>query len=392
MKILIVNSLYYPNIYGGAEISVKLLSEELIKNGFKVVVISLHNAGDKIEYHNKVKVYYLHHRTIYFPFREKRQYDVFLKPFRFALEMYNPFIEQAIKAILKREKPDIVHTNNISVYSPVVWQIVHALSIPIVHTLRDVQLLCARGTMFKRGHACKSQCALCRFLSSTRKLMSKHVNAVVGITNFILNKHLSLGWFKNASKFVIPNSLTITSPAPPKRHFHKPLRFFYLGGAFAHKGYFYLNRTFSKLNNENAELWMAGRGDFKDVANHKNIKVLGYVKPEDVYPQVDVVIVPSLWYEAFGRIIIEANSFGIPVIGSNMGGIPELIEHGKTGFLFNPSMQNDLLKYIRMFIDNPDIILRLSSNCIKYSQKYTTEAMVKAYINVYKSMGAVQDA
>ena len=145
--------------------------------------------------------------------------------------------------------------------------------------------------------------------------------------------------------------------------------------------------TFLKLEktSNNYELWVGGRGKYKGSIS-KNIKFLGFVKSEDIYPKVDVVIVPSLWNEPFGRIIIEANSYGVPVIGSNRGGMPEIIRHEETGFIFNADKEDDLLKYIKMFIDEPDLVLKLSPNCLKYSENFKREKILDGYTRVYKTL------
>jgi len=387
MKILLVNSLYYPNSTGGAEKSVQLLAEGLVNKGFKVVIVCIHSYKDSIKYHNGVKIYYLHHRNVYFKFKKRNFLDNVLKPLNHLIDLYNPWIGKAFNNILNTEKPDIVHTNNIYGLSPLIWEKTKKIKIPLVHTLRDYHLICARGVMFKKHKLCKNQCLECKMLTLTRKLFSKNIDVVVGISNYVLKKHLEYGLFKNTKKIIIPNSL-FNDPLPsPKMSVNKPLRFLYLGGIFEHKGFHFLINTFSKLEktDSNYELWIGGAGKYEGSVN-KNIKFLGFVKSENIYPKVDVVIIPSLWNEPFGRIIIEANSYGLPVIGSNRGGIPEIIKHGETGFIFDTEKKDDLLKYVKLFVEQPELVLKLSPNCLKYSENFKKEKILDAYMRVYKTL------
>jgi len=387
MNILLVNSLYYPNSIGGAEKSTQLLAEGLANRGVKVIVVCIHPYKDSIRYYNGVKIYYLYHRNVYFRFKEKNLLDNILKPLNHLIDLYNPWIGNVFDKILKIEKPDIVYTNNLYGFSPIIWEKANKLKISLVHILRDHQLICARGVMFKKNRLCKKQCLECKILSLTKKRLSKNINVVVGISNYILKKHLEFGLFKDTKKIVIPNPLFSEPLRSPKIYVNKPLRFLYLGGIFNHKGFYLLMNTFLKLEkaSNNYELWIGGRGKYKRSIS-KNIKFLGFVKSEDIYSKVDVVIVPSLLNEPFGRIVIEANSYGLPVIGSNRGGIPEIIRHGETGFIFNADKEDDLLKYIKMFIDKPELVLKLSPNCLKYSGNFKIERILDVYMELNKTL------
>ncbi|HPP66655.1 MAG TPA: glycosyltransferase family 4 protein [bacterium] len=375
-------------MFGGAEKSTQILAEELINKNMKTVVVCIHPYKDKTEFYNGVKIYYLNHRNIYFKFKKRNFADQLLKPLNFLIDTYNPFIGEAIKEILKTERPDIIHTNNIYGISPVIWKIAKDFHLPVVHTLRDLQLLCAGGTMFKKHTLCQRQCLECKILTSTRKYFSKNIDYVVGISNFILNEHLEYGLFNNTKKAVIFNPLLSEPISLPKTEVHSPVKFLYLGGVFEHKGFYFLIKAFSKLGHikNKWELLIAGRGEYNEKNHPENIKFLGFTQVKKIYPDADVLIVPSIWNEPFGRIIVEANSYGLPVIGSNRGGIPELILHGKTGFIFNPNNEDDFLNYVKLFIENPDMVLKLSPNCLEYSHRFTKDRIADMYIQTYYSL------
>ena len=98
--------------------------------------------------------------------------------------------------------------------------------------------------------------------------------------------------------------------------------------------------------------------------NNSKIEYKGFIKPEEFYPQIDVLIVPSIWNEPLGRVVFEAYSYGIPVIASKRGGITEIVKEGETGYLFEPFQKGELLMYIEKFtkksVDISEMSKRLS--------------------------------
>jgi len=107
---------------------------------------------------------------------------------------------------------------------------------------------------------------------------------------------------------------------------------------------------------------------------------------DNIYPNIDVCIVPSNVKEAFGRVVVEANSFGVPVIGSSRGGIPEIIINNKTGLLFDIEDQRDLLEKMLFFINNPDVIRSMAPHCLAHARNFLYGKITKQYLEVYKKI------
>jgi len=113
------------------------------------------------------------------------------------------------------------------------------------------------------------------------------------------------------------------------------------------------------------------------------IKFLGIVQPADFFPEVDVLVVPSLWHDPSPRVVSEANAYGVPVIGSNRGGIPELIEEGRTGFIFDPNRSEDLLTNMQRFVDTQDIASVMRVACLRRAKSMRPESIFEQYLEVY---------
>jgi glycosyltransferase involved in cell wall biosynthesis len=83
---------------------------------------------------------------------------------------------------------------------------------------------------------------------------------------------------------------------------------------------------------------------------------------------------------------MEALNHGIPIIGARRGGIPEILEEGKTGFLFEPSRPEELREKMQKFMEQPALVTRMGAQCRKRAQDFTPEAMCRQYLGVYRSL------
>jgi len=386
MKVMIINSLYYPNIIGGAEKSTQVLAENLGRFGVEPVVVTISDM-EKTDYVNGVRVHYIHHSNIYWSYYSKTQ-KPWLKIFWHLLSLYNIVISKKLADIIRSEEPDIVHTNNLSEFSVGIWKVIKKNKIPLVHTLRDYSLICPRAILFKKNNVCRKKNPLCRMILNFRKFFSKYPDAVVGNSHFIINEHLREGYFKNSRKYVIYSALESSriNRAPVDK---KDIEFGYIGQLSQHKGIEFLLNTFKESNI--ADLHIFGKGiteAYEDYLKNKyksgRIFFHGFVKTEEALNKIDILVVPSLWFDPLPRVIFEAYSYGIPVIGSNRGGTPEIIDEGKTGFIFNPESGEDLVSKVQLFQNNPETIIEMSAYCIKKAEGFLPDKVLKEYIDIYK--------
>jgi glycosyltransferase involved in cell wall biosynthesis len=120
-----------------------------------------------------------------------------------------------------------------------------------------------------------------------------------------------------------------------------------------------------------------------------NVTMLPYMNGEDLYRTVSNAafsVLPSQCYEVFGMVIPEAYAFGLPVIGSKIGGIPELIKENETGLLFEPRDRDGLRDRINYLSTNPDEVLRMGSNARRLVEKeYGEEPHYDRLIKVYEA-------
>ncbi|TCO07890.1 glycosyltransferase [Natronoflexus pectinivorans] len=351
MRILVVNTLYYPDFQGGAEKSVQLLCEGFFNRGHEVLVLSNSNLNNQATI-NGVNVRYFKTRNI-IPFLEVKKYPSILRMIWHLIDMFNPFYFTSYKKIIDGFNPDVVLSNNLPGFSVSVWQFFKRKKIPVIHVLRDHALLCPKGTMFTDGKRCVNQCLRCRLMSLPKKNLSKNINGVIGISNYILQRHLNADYFIHHKVCkVIPNSVAFNGDHVKERT-KDSITFGYFGRLCDEKGLGYLIEEYAAFNcNVRHKLLVGGDGEpqyvkaIKASVKNSNIEFLGFVSSEKFYEKIDYLIVPSILEEAFGRVVIEAWQYGVYVIAAKSGGMTELVEFGNLS-LYDPSDEGALQKLLK---------------------------------------------
>ena len=386
MRIVIVCTLYPPFIMGGAERSTALLAEGLLEQGHDVFVITTGKEDEQVKI-NGINVYRLKNRNIYwrYPQRDK---PLLKKAIWHLLDIYNVFYQKSLKRLFTLIRPDVVHTGNLCGLSCSVWNVAKLMCIPIVHTLRDYYLLCPQQTMLKRNKSCDTQCFVCKEYSLVKKAMSEKVDAVVGISNFILDLHKKYGYFKNAKyDCVIPNSVKYDNDVNCCK---KNKDVGYIGRLSPEKGIEFMIEAFKMSDKaNNAKLKIAGTGNkkYEDYLKQKykdeNIVFLGQCNQSDFFNTISLLVVPSLWNEPFGRVVIEAYSHHIPVFMSNNGGLKELVVPGLS-LSFSTDSFESLVKLFNKYFQE-EILFNydlFENTVLKYNQQKVTEGYIKLYSTI----------
>lgn len=392
MKILFINTLYTPNLVGGAERVVQSLAEGAVEAGHRSVVVSMGpQKGVRTTWVKGVKAYYVGLKNFYWPLENNKAPGV-IKPLWHALDTYNPLMTREIARILDKERPDLVHTHTLAGFSTLSWRPVKQRGLPLVHTLHDYYLRCPKTTMFRNGRNCQGRCAQCLPFSLPRRHHTNQVDVVTGVSKFTLERHLQYDFFSNTpERRVIYNGFKVEAEPSTSRPGSRslPIRFGYLGRLDPTKGIENLLISVNTLPAGSWSLKIGGRGPTGYVDHVRAtygspaVEFLGYVAANDFFEEIDVLVVPSVWHEPSPRVISEAFAHGVPVLGSNRGGIPELIEDGHTGFLFDPELSNNLAQKLRQFTDDPGIIGRMQDACLEKAKSLLPENITVQYLEVY---------
>lgn len=334
MKILMVNSFYYPNEIGGAERSVRILAEEFVRQGNEVSVLCLGDR-DSIREHEGVKIIEVKCSNIYTPTGRGESRSNLVKAIWHFFDWFNPVAIFQYLSVLRTAKPDVIHTNNISGISCAIWAAAKLLKVPVVHTARDFYLVCASATMMKDGVSCSAQCSRCRNITSGKRWSSNSLARVVHISEFMRGVH------RGANTLSRPVSRVIYNPfVPPKQDSlafstksRKGWVVGYLGRIDPAKGIEIAIGAVTSLNKSKpSSLLVAGDGESNYVESLKLslgsddsiVSFLGKVDSETFLRSIDLLLVPSVWNEPLGRVVLEAFSAGVPVVVTPVGGLPEV--------------------------------------------------------------------
>jgi len=389
MKLLIASSLYSPNFVGGAERIAQVLAEGLLKAGHEAVVATADGGrGTRVGFVNGVKVHYIGIRNLYWP-RAGYHPPNALKPVWHAINSYNPWMASAFARVLDSEQPQVVNTHSLPGLSCSVWPVVKARELPLMHTLHDHGLLCPRTNMFVRDVNCSRPCAACGLLSAPGRRMSAHVDVVAGVSRYILRRHLDAGYFPNATaRTVIYNGLPARPPAPARAdRAAGPLRLGFVGRLASEKGVQLLVQQMAAWTDAECELVVAGAGDAEYERQLRaqapsNVRFLGFVDPAELYRSIDVLVVPSLVNDSLPTTVIEAYLHGVPVIASTRGGLPELVDHGRTGLLFDPARPAAMAAAIGTFLADRTLAARMKPAVVERARPFSVERMRSDYLQL----------
>lgn len=386
MKPLFISSLYHPNQVGGAEKVVRIIAESMLVHGHTPVVVTTHDGrADHVADVNGVKVHYLALKNIYWPYAPTQRRAV-SKAIWHGIDSYNLPMARAVARVLDSEKPDVVNTHNLTGLSCAAWGAVKSRGLPLIHTLHDYSLMCPKTSMYKDGRNCRGQCTTCALYKSPGKRLSQEVDHVVGVSRFTLDRHLASGYFQSARQtHVIHNGLP-GSPSAAARQVRpgQPLQLGYVGQLTPQKGIADLIRQMGRWQDGQCELRVAGRGaaDYEAQLRAEatgNVRLMGFIDPQELYRAIDVLVVPSLWEEPLATTVLEAYLHGVPVIVSRRGGLPEMVDEGRTGFVFEPLEAGGLAQVIDRILRNRQLVEDMRPLVLEKSRDFLVDRMQAKY-------------
>lgn len=380
-KILITCAAYPPNVKGGGEKSTQLLAQGLSQLGHDVHVLTISDrAVEYLDTDGSTQVRAIQSPNIYWNFRP--QSSAVKKLVWHLLDNFNPHSTRGVRGALEVIQPDVVISSTIENYGAGVWIACKAANIPVIHILRSYYTRCFKGTMFSDGANCETPCTQCRVLTWGRRQAALRVDGLVGISQFILDAHTAT--FPFARFRVIANAVKASPPALNTRERNGLLTFGYLGRIEPEKGVAEILAAFATLPTH-CQLVVAGKGEEAYVSQLKTtyasdrIRFLGWVEADLVYPQIDFAIVPSLWNEPFGRVVIEAYAMGVPVIAAARGGLSELVDEGVTGYLFDPEQAHGLQNALLRASGNLNGLPQMSDVVRERAKRYAPDVIAQQY-------------
>ncbi len=419
MKILIINKFLHPN--GGSETYIFEIGKQLKKMGHEVQYFGMEHEGRVVS--NRVESY-TSDMNFHGGGLSKLTY-----PFKI---LYSNEARKALRPVLEDFRPDVVHLNNINFQlTPSVIDEVKSFdeNIKIVYTAHDAQWVCPNHLMRipSTGERCLrcidgayGNCTKHRCIhdSKVRSLLGqieaniyknrhtyKKVDTIISPSKFLAdvlshNKDLQ-GRIVTLHNFVeLPDksglsdddknykSASNTSSSAVEKS--EPRDYvLYFGRYDVEKGIRIILAAARNL--PEVDFVFAGKGDFeKEIEELPNIKNVGFQDKEGITRLIrnaKFTVFPSIWYENCPFSVIESVVNGTPVVGSNLGGVPELIDDGKTGLLFEAENVSELTDIIFRLWNDDKLTSTMHDNCLKVADSGrfdTLESYCDRLLEIYR--------
>jgi glycosyltransferase involved in cell wall biosynthesis len=395
LHILIANNVYPPIMAGGAELIVQYQAEALAARGHSVTVVS--TCGPEmepypVEQKNGVEVIRFFPRNLYWHWTRGNR-PGYQKALWHLRDAWNRDAGKRFKAILDERKPDILHTHLIDGFSAILWRRAKEHHIPVIHTAHDYHLLCPRAMLLDKSlHICTNPKLSCRLYRAWHVSTAHDVDVFCSPSQFLLDKHKEAGT-KAGRMAVVRNGIPLPAVIPKPKAANAPRQFLFAARLTPEKGCQVLIDAMKLLpRNLDFTLNIAGKGPFEGAfaaaaKDDSRIKVLGYIQGEaknEIFRSVDCLLLPSLWYENAPVVIVEAAAYGIGVIGSRMGAIPEFITEGKNGLLFEPGNPASLAEAMKRVLTDDSLVNGFITGGKPLVEQSSVGHMVDNYIVQYK--------
>lgn len=423
MKILMVNKFLYPN--GGSETYIFKLGEQLQKKGHEVQYFGMEHAGQIVG--NRLECY-----TSDMDFHTGGVAKL-LYPFRI---IYSGEAKRKMRRVLEDFRPDVVHLNNINfqltpsiIYAVRAFEKKRGKRIKIVYTAHDYQWVCPNHMM--RIPATGQICFACRGgdfkqCSKNRCIHDSRVKSLLGTIEAgfyamrktygmvdviicpseFMKKQLDTDPLLAEKTVMMHNFIDKDTAVAGKTHGKKKKRrekaevfgtaadgdrpagdyVLYFGRYAEEKGTLTLLEACRAL--PEIPFVFAGTGPLEGRVNQApNVENRGFVAGEELrrlIAQARFSVYPSEWYENCPFSVMESQMYGTPVLASDLGGAPELVQPGRTGDLFRGGDAQELTEHIKELWEDPELCRTYSENCRSINFDTAEEYCAKIVRNVYR--------
>jgi glycosyltransferase involved in cell wall biosynthesis len=321
---------------------------------------------------------------------------------------------------LKNAKPDVAHVHHtLPLLSSSVYYALRHSGVPIVQHLHSFRMFCANGAAMHKGrisekclvgnYSCAffGRCFRNSYVASWvyasallfRRLLKTYdlITRFVAVSRFIKEKYVSLG-IPESKIAVLYNFVDLDKI--PFRGRDNDRYFVYIGRLSREKGLGTLVKSFAE--NPDLEAKIVGDGPEKKALEKliadrgiRNVTLCGYLGKErfQILSRALACIVPSECYEAFGRSVAESFACGVPVVASRLGGLPELVRDGETGWLFQAGEVGDLGQCLRRVSQLPkDCIVDMGNKAYVFAQQnFSKKNYLERLVEIYNDAILAED-
>ena len=351
------------------------------------------------------------HRVIQYA-RDNAEIDLFgawRKASLLATTTWNQQAYRELRSVLRAERPDVVHCHNlVPLISPAVYYACRAEAVPVVQSLHNFRLCCPAGTFFHNGVVCggcdselgeavlrrcyrnstvqTAAVAAMLGMHRTMETWAQTVDAYSAPSQFCLER-MANGGVPRAKITVRPNFLARDPGARTSGDGYG----LFVGRICEEKGIRQLLRAWRRLHA--IPLVIVGDGPLRGEAEGSapaNVSFTGALSPEQTLARIKsarFLVFPSVGYETFGMVALEAAACGLATLGSRLGAIPELIDDGHTGLLFDPHNTEEFAETVAWAWSHPVLMSEMGAAARRrYLRQYTAEQGYESLMRLYASV------
>ncbi len=328
---------------------------------------------------------------------------------------WNQRVYVELRRLIRAEQPDVAHCHNLQpLISPAAYYACRAEGVPVVQTLHNFRLCCPAGTCFRND----APCVDCDGALGRAVLRGCYRNSRLqtGAAAMMLGTHRALGTWKHAidaysapsafcldrmaaggiprSKITLRPNFLLRDPGARNKSDGFVL---FVGRLCAEKGVLNLLSAWRQLRK--VPLVIVGDGPLRDEAERyvaqndmDHVRFTGTLQAEETMAWMKLarfLVCPSIFCETFGMTVLEAAACGVATVGSRSGAIPELVQEGKTGLLFDAPDTDELFEKARWAWSHPVAVNEMGAAARQcYLQHYTAEKSYEALLQLYGLIGA----
>jgi len=396
MELLLVNGVFPPDEYGGAEYYVQRIASALQARGVNVAILTTtpnedrDSRGIHAETHKGIPTYRfsplnLSHRS------NGTGENLVTKAIWHQLDTVNPHAKRIVREFLETHQPAVVHTHNFMGITASTGRAIADSTARYVHTLHDYSLICPKSNLLRdmtvpgdEIAVCEEPPTPCRLYASAKQRMIGQPDQVIGPSQHIIDVHRHHGFFEDIETTRIRHGVESYAESIPETTADSVL---YVGKHLKAKG---LETLFAAARQcPEVTVHLCGTGPYDDqsqaVADElPNVIYHGYVSDErlsELRREVAATVVPSRWMENAPLVIYESFAAGVPVIGADIGGIPELVTSDR-GVCFSAGNEEALTDAIQQLVGEPTEQLR--TNALSWARNHSMEAHLDALLEAYE--------
>ncbi|MDP4142963.1 MAG: glycosyltransferase family 4 protein [Bacillota bacterium] len=412
MRILIANYRYF--ISGGPEIYMFNIKKLFENKGHQVVPFS-------VKYRMNVKTEYDKYFIEPIGGEDKVYFSEYKMSPKLIIQLigrsfYSFEAKQAFYTEIINEKIDAVYIlHHVNKISPSIINAAKKANKKVIVRLSDFFLLCPRFDFLRNGDICeaclkgslfnaiRNKCVQNSFAATTIRTFSMYFHRLIKIydkvdyfvtpSNILREKLIEYG-FDREKIAHIPTFIDSSNITPS---YQSKDYILYFGRISKEKGVEYLIRAFKDIKDKDLKLYIVGHSNdgeidkLKELVEKEKIKNVIFTGKKNgeelanLIKDARFVVLPSIWYDNMPNVLLESFCYGKPVIASNIGCFPEVIDNGKNGLLFEMKNIEDLRDKIDFLNSRPDIIEEYGKNARKkVENRYNSENHYNQLINLLK--------